>query len=286
MTDAPEHDWPRRVAILGVGLLGGSVALAIRRVRPSTTVVGYARSAAKRESLLQQGIVDVVTDSVESACRECDVVVVASPVDKIAEIVMQAAHAAPERCLVTDVGSTKSQIVASVASDRTAAAKFVAAHPIAGSEKSGAQHATTSLFDEKVVVLTPSEMTSEQRLAEADHFWRLTGGQTREMTPTDHDTHLAAISHVPHLVSALVARLVDPEAQPLVGSGWRDITRVAAGDPTLWSAICRENRAAISQELERFASELTLLRQLLTNADDDAMHGWLAAAKKIKDQTP
>ncbi|MGI9472258.1 MAG: prephenate dehydrogenase [Rubripirellula sp.] len=286
MSDAAELEWPRRVTILGVGLLGGSVALAIRRVCPTATIVGFARSEAKQKTLTELGIVDQAVGSVDVACRESDVVVVAAPVDKIAEMAIQATRAAPRDCLVTDVGSTKSQIVDAVAADPEAEARFVAAHPIAGSEKSGPQHATESLFEGKVVVITPGPRTPDAQLEKARRFWQLTGGQTHEMTPAEHDTHLAAISHVPHLVSALVARLAQPEARSLVGSGWRDITRVAAGDPTLWTAICRENRAAIGQELDRFASELEQLRRLLSAADDDAIHRWLTAAKEIKEQTP
>jgi prephenate dehydrogenase len=184
------------------------------------------------------------------------------------------------------VGSTKRQIVASVDVHAAASRKFVAAHPIAGSEKSGPENATSSLFDEKLVVVTPTETTSPELLEKAHQFWQLTGGQTCEMTPSEHDTHLAAISHMPHLVSALVAKIASPEALPLAGSGWRDITRVAAGDPTLWAAICSENRAAIGSELKQFAEELERLRQLLQNADDAALHQWLTEAKKIKEQSP
>ena len=286
MADVPQRDWPRRVSILGVGLLGGSVALAIRRRCPSATIVGLARTEAKRDTLMELGTVDEVADSIESACRESDVVVVAAPVDKIASMVAAAAQSSPSGCLITDVGSTKALIVEAVADDPVSVSKFVAAHPIAGSEKSGPRHAREDLFDEKIVVLTPGSKTDAPLTSKAREFWQLTGGQTHEMTPEDHDTHLAAVSHVPHLVSALVACLTRPEARSLVGSGWRDITRVAAGDPTLWTAICRENRVAITRELDRFASELEQLRDLVSTADDEAMHRWLAAAKEIKEQAP
>ena len=119
------------------------------------------------------------------------------------------------------------------------------------------------------MVLTPTDQTDANQLEKADHFWRLTGGMTKQMSPLEHDAHLAAVSHVPHLVSALVARMAEPESRPLVGSGWQDITRVAAGDPTLWTAICQENRAAIGQQLEKFSGELDRLRQLIEGEEDD-----------------
>jgi prephenate dehydrogenase len=286
MTNTVDHDWPRRVAILGVGLLGGSVALSLRRVRPQVSVVGLARSEAKGRRLQQLGIVDEIAASLRQAVDGCDVVVVATPVDRIADLVLESAAFCPEHGLITDVGSTKGGIVAALADHPVAVAKFVAAHPIAGSEKSGPQHASEDLFDGKCIVLTPDEQTDRRLLEKAERFWQLTGGITREMSPIEHDAHLAAISHVPHLVSALVAKMAHPDARPLVGSGWTDMTRIAAGDPTMWTAICRENRLAIRQELQRFCGELDHLRQLLDQQDDDALKRWLAEAQQVKQQSP
>ncbi len=286
MANPVDHDWPRRVAILGVGLLGGSVALSIRRVRPQTTFVGLARSPAKGERLRQLGIVQEIVTSRAEASQGCDVIVVAAPVDRIAALVSEAAAASPADCLITDVGSTKGGIVEALAGDSLASGKFVAAHPIAGSEKSGPEHAKASLFDGKLIVLTPGEKTERQLVEKANQFWRLTGGNTLEMGPAEHDTHLAGISHVPHLVSALVAKMAHPQARPLVGSGWTDITRVAAGDPTMWTAICRENREAIRQELQRYSGELDQLRQILEREDDEALQSWLTEAQEVKQQTP
>ncbi|TWU58695.1 prephenate dehydrogenase [Rubripirellula tenax] len=290
MHDTPEDDWPRRVAILGVGLLGGSVAMSIRRRRPNCVFVGYSRDAARLAGAVDRGVIGRATGSIEEACRDADVVVVATPVDRIAGMVIEAARHSPAGCLITDVGSTKSGIVANVEEDPVAMAKFVAAHPIAGSEKSGSQHAVADLFDGKVVVLTPqsTEQMADQvagtaMVGRADHFWKMTGGTTITMSVADHDAHLAAVSHVPHLVSALVARMVPPAARSLVGSGWTDITRVAAGDPEMWTAICRENRTAIAGELARLASELDGLRQIIQDADDVLLLDWLAHAKRTKE---
>jgi len=286
MSTTVENEWPRQVTVLGVGLLGGSVALSLRRALPQTRLIGLARNPEKLRFLMDSGLVDLPAETVAEACQRSDVVVVASPVDRIAEMVISAAKSSPADCLITDVGSTKRQIVATVADHPDAAKKFVAAHPIAGSEKSGPENATSSLFDEKWVVVTPVETTSPELREKAHRFWRLTGGQTCEMTPSEHDTHLAAISHMPHLVSALIAKIASAEALPLAGSGWRDITRVAAGDPTLWAAICSENRAAIASELKQVAEELEQLRTLLQDADDAGLHQWLTEAKKVKEQSP
>ncbi|KAA1260932.1 prephenate dehydrogenase [Rubripirellula obstinata] len=273
---------PRRVAILGVGLLGGSVALSIRRQHPDVQLIGLVRDRSKGDALVARGLIDDFADSVANVCRDCDVVVVATPVDRLADFVIQAAKHSPSDCLITDVGSTKVEIVATVAADSLARLKFVAAHPIAGSEKSGADFATATLFDGKPVVLTPDTATPADLLQRATDFWTSVGGQTVVMSASEHDVHLASTSHVPHLVSALVARMVQQPAGQLVGSGWRDITRVAAGDPEMWTAICAANRNAILSEMERFAEHFDALKTIVASDDDDALHQWLAQAKETK----
>lgn len=248
-------------------------------------IVGYSRTKEKRDFAVQQGIIDSASDSIEAACDGANVVVVASLVDQIAPLAKQAAASTPDDCLITDVGSTKAGIVESVRTCEAARVKFLAAHPIAGSEKTGAANAKADLFDGKVIVLTPDDQTNEDLTAKATRFWEMTGGQIVVLSPKDHDTYLAAVSHVPHLVSSAVCRLMPPQAKALVGSGWRDITRVAAGDPDLWTAICQENRAAIQAELERAIEDMNALKSLLENEDDSALTNWLAEAKTIKDQT-
>ena len=282
MTNHTDKDWPRRVVVLGVGLLGGSVALSLRRFRPNVVLVGSARTEEKCERLIEKGIVNEATTSIESACQNADVVVVAAPVDRIAPMVIEAAEASPNDCLITDVGSTKAKIIELVGQHPGAARKFVAAHPIAGSEKTGFEHATAELFDGKIVIMTPSEQNEPALVARANEFWRLIGGEIRSISAAEHDTHLASISHVPHLVSALVARMATDQSRPLAGSGWDDITRVAAGDPTMWTAICDQNRQAIIAELERFTAQLDGLRNALGESNE-AIHQWLAEAKRIKD---
>ncbi len=280
--------WPRRITILGIGLLGGSVAKSIRRARPDVNVVGWSRHESTSQEALELGVIDEVRMSVQAACADSDVVVIAAPVDRIGELARQSLDATPATCLVTDVGSTKAGIVAQVRSHPLAAQKFVAAHPIAGSEKTGVRHSLETLFDGKCVILTPDESTmaktSPVAIDRATAFWKLTGANVISRTANEHDAYLAATSHVPHLVSAAVARMLPPEAHQLVGSGWMDITRVAAGDPDMWAAICRENREAIRVELARFADCVRTLQTILDHSDDSRLRGWLAEAKTIRDQ--
>jgi prephenate dehydrogenase len=281
----PKPDWLRRVTVLGVGLLGGSVAMSLRR--RGIKVVGYARHESGCNAALAANAVDEATTDLRQACAGSDVVVVASPVDVIAELACQADSFVGEEALLTDVGSTKARIVRQLRSrSESAASKFVAAHPIAGSEKTGVEHASESLLDGKVVIVTPENVSSEhKRLARAIEFWEQTGGRIITMSPQDHDERLAAVSHVPHLISSLLATLADDESLPLVGSGWKDMTRVAAGDPTMWTAICQHNRQAILSQLERVAEEVDALRERLQADDLTELHRWLQAAKRRKEAT-
>ena len=278
-----EEGFPRRVAIVGAGLLGGSVAKSLRRALPQIEIVAFARSESKRQAASDSGVFDAAFDSISETVKDCDVVVVGTPVHRIANLVCEVAELTAPDCLITDVGSTKAGIVAEVEMHHLASRKFVAAHPIAGSEKTGLEHADASLFDNKTIVITPGNVTDPVMLVRAISFWQATGGQTVHMTPADHDTHLAAVSHVPHLMSCLVALRADEDARSLVGSGWRDITRVAAGDPSMWTAICNENRAAIARELTAISESLRQLCEMIETSDDEALCQWFADAKQVRE---
>ncbi|WP_182865662.1 prephenate dehydrogenase [Rhodopirellula sp. JC639] len=285
MDTLPEKPaWLNRVSILGVGLLGGSVGMSLRR--SGVHVVGYSRRESSCRAAIQAGAVDEGFTDIARAAQGSDVVVVASPVDKIVALAIEADAVLAETALITDVGSTKAEIVAEITErSPSAAAKFVAAHPIAGSEKTGVENATATLLDGKLVVLTPDETTSTELLERSKTFWLQTGGRIVPMSPTEHDQRLAAVSHVPHLVSSVLASLLDEECMPLVGSGWKDMTRVASGDPAMWTAICEQNREAILGQLERFADTLGSLREMLVTGDTTALRRWLEDAKTRKDAT-
>ena len=280
-----EDGLPKRVAIVGAGLLGGSVAKALRRSRSPIEIVALARSETKRQAAIDSGIFDDAFRSVEETTRDCDVAVIGAPVDHIAELACQIAESSSPNCLITDVGSTKAGIVAEIESHHLASRKFVAAHPIAGSEKTGLRHADESLFDDKVIVITPGNSSDPVMLGRAEAFWQATGGKTIHMTPAEHDTHLAVVSHVPHLMSCLVALRADADARELVGSGWRDITRVAKGDAAMWTAICRENRAAIMKELSGMSESLRQLCERVDSADDEELHQWFLEANRVRGET-
>ena len=284
-----ETTWPCRVAIVGVGLLGGSVSKSIRRELSEVHVTGVVRDIRKGQQYIDIGVIDSAEQSIEVAVKDAEVVVVSTPVDRVADFVSIAAEHSPDNCLITDVGSTKRSIVEAVSQCEHARAKFVAAHPIAGSEKTGAENALADLFDDKTIVLTPDRATSAHLISRAKQFWSLTRGRIMTLSPADHDTYLASVSHVPHLASSAVAQLVASTSdgtfcETLVGSGWLDMTRVAAGDPAMWLAICQENREAVKNELERLRSTLAEVGQMLDQHDDIGLEKWLSEAKQFRDR--
>lgn len=272
-----------RVAVIGAGLLGGSFGLAFRRLHPDAVVVGVSRSPSSREAALQRGAVTTATDNVEAACKECDLVVVAVPVDGITAMVLRAAEHCRDDALIIDLGSTKASIVRSIDEHPRASGRFIGTHPIAGSEKTGAQNARWDLFRAKTVIVTPGRRSPLPLVEQAELLWQSLESNVVRMTPEDHDRAMASISHVPHLMASMIAGLLPPDAGRLVGSGWIDTTRVASGDAELWTAICRENAAAILQELQSAQGWLARLSDCIGRGDFESVRQMLAESKQIRD---
>jgi prephenate dehydrogenase len=272
----------RTVAVIGLGLLGGSLAKCVhnRTETPGVRVIGWARRSETRQFAIENDIVDAVSDDVIEACELADLAVIATPVDRIADYAIQIAAACPG-ILITDVGSTKLRIVEAV-NQTPAAQRFVAAHPIAGSEKTGIEHAFGELFCDKPIVITPSGNEQPGAIAAVEQFWKSTGGRTMHLTPRQHDDLLAITSHAPHLISSLVARQVPAEAIGMVGTGWLDTTRIAAGDEALWTAIVSENRTAILAALTAAQKDLTHLIHIVQDSDDESLAEFLRTARLIR----
>jgi prephenate dehydrogenase len=266
--------------VIGVGLLGGSVGLAARRAWPDVEVVGVARNRETLDAALEHGAATQVSDDLLAAVREADFICVGTPVTLIAAQVIQAASVCRDQAIITDVGSTKESIVQHVERDATARRKFVGSHPIAGGEKSGPQFARADLFDQKLVVITPTESTDPERAVKVEMFWQSLGAHVATTTPQGHDELLAAASHLPHLVAAALAAIIPESAVPFAGPGWRDTTRVAGGCPEMWSAICQENSTAIVDQLDRMIEVLLSLKKAVASDDSASIEALLALAKQ------
>ncbi len=274
---------PQRVAIIGAGLLGGSFGLAIREMFPSAVVIGVSRSQSSRDAAIQSGAVTSAISDVDAACDGSDLVVVSTPVDSIASIVIRASERCDHDALVIDLGSTKATIVRTVDQDKRASRVFVGTHPIAGSEKTGAEHACRDLFSGRTVIVTPSANTPIRHVERTIALWKSLHSRVVQMSPEDHDVALASVSHVPHLVASMLAGLLSQEASQLVGTGWIDTTRVASGDANLWTAICRENSPAILQGLHSASGWLERLASGLRSGDFELVRQMLEDSKRVRD---
>lgn len=271
------------VSIVGVGLIGGSIGLALRRRELARRVVGIGRRPQSLDTALRLGAITEQTTDLADGVADADLIVVATPVNLIAEHVRQAVAACPAAALITDAGSTKGEIVAELAASLPATARFMGSHPIAGGEKQGPAEARADLLDGRVVIVTPTATTAADVRTAIETFWKSLGATVACLTPNEHDKLLAAASHVPHLVSALLAGATPTAALPFVGSGFRDTTRVAAGDPELWTQILLANRDQVLSALSPVEAALSRMRQALEQTDAVALRQILTEAKNNRD---
>jgi prephenate dehydrogenase len=267
------------VAIIGVGLIGGSIGLALRARRIAANVVGVGRDLVSLDQAVRSGAIDRATTDFESGVSEADLVIVCTPVNRIAEDVVRAATAAPEGVLITDVGSSKRLIVETIERHPRSAAAFVGAHPLAGSERRGASHARPDLLEGRVCILTPTARTPLERTREALSLWTALGCRVVEMSPVQHDEILAYTSHLPHAVAAALAGSVPAEWLPLAAGAYRDGTRVAAADGEIWAAIFRENRGPILKALGTLQDCLDAFKYALMTDDEQAIRAWWEQAR-------
>lgn len=256
------------VAIIGVGLIGGSIGKALRERGLAERVVGIGRDPLKLADGVRLGAIDEGTTDPRRGVAEAEVVVVCTPVPQIAADVRNAAEWGLEGVLVTDAGSTKRELVEEVARHPRARAVFVAGHPIAGSERKGVAYADGNLFAGRTCILTPTSDTDPDRLLRARHFWTGLGCRLIETSPEAHDRALALTSHLPHAVASALAGVVPVESLAMAAGAYRDGTRVAGSDASLWTGIFRANRDSVLESVTAFQERLTAFKNALV-ADDE-----------------
>jgi prephenate dehydrogenase len=271
------------VAIIGVGLIGGSIGLALRERKLARRVVGIGRRAASLRKAKQLGTVSETTLRIERGVADADLVVVATPIDQIVDYVREAATAARQGTLITDAGSTKATIVASLDGQLSDGVRFVGSHPLAGSEKSGPAAAAADLFVGRVVVVTPCKTTPAGAAEAVADFWSALGATAFMMSPEEHDAALASTSHLPHLVASLLAGATPRDNLPLTATGWQDTTRIAAGDADLWTQILLDNRRNVLNSLARFEKTMQTARRAIERGDAKTLRRLLSEAKAVRD---
>ena len=211
-------------------------------------------------------------------------IVICTPVDRVAADILATAAAAPKRSVITDVGSTKGNIVRALAGKLPATAPaFIGSHPLAGSEKKGAAHARADLFDNRLAIVTPTAETDLEALGVVELFWQALGARVVRMDPYEHDEALAVTSHLPHAAASGLAGVTPLGMLGLTAGGFRDSTRIAAGDPDLWAAIFEANRDAVLAATDSFIERMTEFRRLLATDDRAGLVRWLAEGKKVRD---
>ena len=272
------------VVVVGVGLIGGSVGLAVRSRMLSGRVIGVGRSSASLAEAKGCGVVTETSTDLSRAAAEADIVVVATGVAAIPELLEQIDKAVRPGTLITDAGSTKASIVAAWEKRRRwRRGRFVGGHPIAGSHRRGPAAAAADLFTGRVTVVTPSKNTPAADAEEVGGFWASLGSTVFMMTPREHDSMLAATSHAPHVLAAAIAAATPPESRQLTAGGWRDTTRIAAGDPDLWADILLDNVAAVAKALSRIAGNAEKILEALEKNDRKKLVSLLKRAKEDRD---
>lgn len=279
---------PKNVAILGPGLLGGSLLMALRQRLPGVHLRAWARREEAVAQLRERGLAEVCSTSVTEVVNGADLVVLCTPVETMPAIGAELAKSSMTKgAVVTDVGSVKAVVVAGVEQALSGSGyDFVGSHPMAGSEKTGLEAARADLFENQVCLVTPTLFSTNEALAKVRGLWKLLGCRLHEMSPEEHDRKVARISHMPHLAAAAVALASlheDPSAGVCAGNGFRDTTRVASGNADLWTGIVMENREEVLHAVREARDRMSELVAMIENMDESGLRRFLSEAKALRD---
>ena len=272
-----------KLAILGPGLLGGSLALAARGL--GTHVAVWARREAAVEEVRKAGCADVASTDLGTVVSGANTIVLCVPVGAMAALAAQIAPMIEPDALITDVGSVKAPVVDALEPIFKERGHFIGSHPMAGSEQSGLAAARADLFEGAICILTPHEGVHPEALPLATAFWEGFGCHLRTLSPVEHDQTVALVSHLPHLVAAILVDFVcaeNPNSVKFCGNGFRDTTRVASGPPTMWTEILLSNRTALSGQIERFAERLHAIARNVSESDASTLEALLTGARDAR----
>lgn len=277
-----------QLGVIGCGLMGGSFALALKRAGLVKRVVGYSKSPSTTEKAKKLGVIDTIAESALLAVSGSDIVLLAVPVSATEATFKAIRHLVEPGMLLMDVGSTKRDVVDAarrVLKERVIS--FVPAHPIAGKEVAGVGHADATLYNGRQVILTPIAQTPLQLVQKATDVWSAIGSQVLRMTPENHDAAFAAVSHLPHLLafayfSSVAGQPAGKDFLSLAGPGFRDFTRIAAGDPTVWRDILMSNREELLKQSQRFRHSLDAMEHVLLSANGEALEDLIRTTSEAR----
>jgi prephenate dehydrogenase len=279
----------RKITIIGVGLLGGSIGLAVKRRGLAREVAGFVRRAASFKECEKAGAVDYATADLLAAVSNSDLIVLCTPLAQMRLLAEQFLSALKRGAIVTDVGSVKAGVVRELESlVQKSGAHFIGSHPMAGAEKTGVGASRENLFENAVCVLTPTKRSNASAVRKLEQFWKSLGARILKMDASQHDLLVSRTSHLPHVVAATLANLVLNPANPklqsqLCANGFRDTTRIASGSPEMWRDIALANRKNLAKSVDAFISELEKFQRALKKADTKAISKLFETAKSRRD---
>ena len=272
------------VTIVGVGLIGGSAGLALTKRGAAKKIIGVGRSDSSLAIARELGAISEGTTNLREGVADADLVLVATRVSVIGHQLEEIDAFVRPGTPITDAGSTKQSIVDSWEQRRSfRKGRFVGSHPLAGSHQRGPDAADPTLFEGKLTVLTPVEATPEKDTDTISAFWEILGAKTCLLSPPEHDRLLASASHAPHIVAAALAMATPSEAHRFAAGGWRDTTRIAAGDPALWADILLDNTQSITSQIQKFTEASDRLRHAIEEGDRSTLIELLTLAKESRD---
>jgi Prephenate dehydrogenase len=277
------------VAIVGTGLIGGSIGLCLKERGLATTIIGVGHRKVSINKALKIKAIDEGTTDIEKAAKQADIIILATSVNLIPDYAKKIIPLMKKSAILTDVGSTKDYIVSQINNEIKSTCNgekpnFIGAHPLAGSEKRGIESARPDLFEGSVCVLTPTNLNSKKCITRLSNMWKALGARISIMTPSKHDEILALVSHLPHLVASSLAGVIHEKYWKFAASGLRDTTRIASGDPELWLSISKQNKQKIIEALRCFSEEVECTINDLEQGNDKKLLGRLKKAKTVRDK--
>jgi cyclohexadieny/prephenate dehydrogenase len=277
------------VSIIGIGLIGSSIARGIKKHNIANKVVGYAKTLKTREKAMDLGYMDQVFDSANDAIKDANLVILCVPVGANRDIMIEISDNLSEGTILTDVGSVKAEVIKQLKDIIPDKVSFIPAHPIAGTEFSGPESGFAELFDHKWCVLTPYEKSKKQDIEKVKNFWERLGMNVDEMSPEYHDLVLAITSHIPHLIAYNIvgtatnlAEITRKEVTKYAAGGFRDFTRIASSDPIMWRDIFLNNQEAVLEMLDKFSDDLSSLREAIKKKDGKELQKYFTKTRDIR----
>ena len=280
----------QKITIIGTGLMGGSLSLALREARAAAMIAAYDADPGTRDEAGRMGLADEVFDDAAEACRGADVVFVSTPISAVADAVAACSPGLAPGTVVSDLASTKVNVVEEITGMLPPGVGYVGGHPMTGSEQSGVRFAARDMFDMRYYILTPTERTDPDDLARVHALLTSIGARVITMDPESHDRAMATVSHVPHLLSLLLMKLASREQErmkstyKIAAGGFRDMTRIASSNTGMWMDIARENRTFIVERLAEYSRSVQWLLGVLESGDDEALRAMFADAAAAREE--